>query len=86
MLKITPLLETFDVHRRPKEQKDAHMYRRYMRKGSSVLIVQKPHQRTGELTSGKIGAFLTNKPFHPRGIKVRLEDGTVGRVQKIIRY
>jgi uncharacterized repeat protein (TIGR03833 family) len=57
-----------------------------MRKGSSVLIVQKPHQRTGELTSGKIGAFLTNKPFHPRGIKVRLEDGTVGRVQKIIRY
>ncbi len=52
--------------------------------GSRVSIVQKQHQGTGELTEGIVADILTNSPTHPRGIKVRLESGEVGRVQEII--
>lgn len=52
--------------------------------GTKVLVVQKPHQRTGELTEGIVQDLLTNSMNHPRGIKVRLTSGIVGRVQKII--
>lgn len=48
--------------------------------GTSVSVVQKQDQGTGRLTSGTIAEILTNSSFHPRGIKVRLEDGTVGRI------
>lgn len=48
-----------------------------------VAIVQKQDQRTGRLTTGIVRDILTNSPQHPHGIKVRLADGTVGRVQKI---
>jgi uncharacterized repeat protein (TIGR03833 family) len=49
-----------------------------------VNIVQKHHQRTGELTEGIVKNLLTNSPNHPHGIKVRLETGEVGRVQEIL--
>ncbi|MCF6183253.1 MAG: YwbE family protein [Bacteroidales bacterium] len=52
--------------------------------GSEVEIVQKQHQRTGELTDGFVDKILTKSATHPHGIKVRLETGEVGRVQKII--
>ncbi|MDD2376643.1 MAG: YwbE family protein [Clostridia bacterium] len=52
--------------------------------GTKVLIVQKEHQRTGQLTEGIVKDLLTNSLNHPRGIKVRLTDGIIGRVQKII--
>lgn len=52
--------------------------------GTEVLIVLKKDQRTGKLTQGKIKDILTKKTFHSRGIKVRLEDGSIGRVQKIL--
>lgn len=52
--------------------------------GSKVLVVQKPHQRTGQLTEGIVKRILTNSPNHHHGIKVMLEDGVVGRVQKIL--
>lgn len=52
--------------------------------GVKVKIVQKPHQRTGQLTEGTVKDILTSSPVHPRGIKVRLTDGTVGRVQEVI--
>lgn len=52
--------------------------------GTKVLIVQKQHQKTGELTEGIVKDLLTNSPNHHRGIKVRLQSGIVGRVQKII--
>lgn len=52
--------------------------------GTKVLIVQKQHQPTGQLTEGVVANILTNSSFHPRGIKVRLTNGIVGRVQKII--
>jgi uncharacterized repeat protein (TIGR03833 family) len=45
--------------------------------------VQKQDQRTGELTEGIVADILTNSSNHPRGIKVRLESGEVGRVQAI---
>lgn len=52
--------------------------------GAKVLIVQKQHQKTGELTEGIVKDILTNSVNHHRGIKVRLQSGIVGRVQKII--
>jgi len=52
--------------------------------GSRVEVVLKEDQKTGTLTYGIVAEILTNSSFHPRGIKVRLEDGQVGRVQKII--
>jgi uncharacterized repeat protein (TIGR03833 family) len=52
--------------------------------GMLVNIVQKHHQRTGELTEGIVKVLLTNSPNHPHGIKVRLETGEVGRVQEIV--
>ena len=52
--------------------------------GSEVEIVQKQHQRSGELTEGIVNKILTKSPTHTHGIKVMLTDGTVGRVQNII--
>lgn len=52
--------------------------------GDEVEIVQKHHQRTGELTDGIVKRILTNSANHPHGIKVMLETGEVGRVKRII--
>ncbi len=52
--------------------------------GLEVDIVLKQDQGSGELTRGVVAEILTNSQFHPHGIKVRLEDGQVGRVQHII--
>lgn len=51
--------------------------------GVIVDIVLKADQRTGKLTRGVVKDILTNSQNHPRGIKVRLTDGQIGRVQKI---
>ena len=53
--------------------------------GLSVKIVLKQDQRTGKLTEGIVKDILTNSSSHPHGIKVRLEDGQVGRVKEIIK-
>jgi uncharacterized repeat protein (TIGR03833 family) len=58
--------------------------REQIKPGSQVLIVLKEDQRSGKLTQGIVKDILTNSPTHPHGIKVRLEDGKVGRVQKIL--
>jgi len=52
--------------------------------GLQVEIVQKHHQRSGELTSGIIKRILTKSSQHPHGIKVMLETGEVGRVKMIV--
>ena len=52
--------------------------------GAEVQIVLKQDQRTGELTHGLVQRILTKSSFHPHGIKVRLEDGQVGRVKEIL--
>ena len=51
--------------------------------GANVSIVLKQDQRSGALTHGVVAKILTNSPNHPHGIKVRLNDGQVGRVKKI---
>ena len=53
-------------------------------KGLQVDIVLKADQKTGKLTRGTVKDILTKSSFHPHGIKVRLEDGRIGRVQNII--
>ncbi|MDI4649516.1 MULTISPECIES: YwbE family protein [Cohnella] len=52
--------------------------------GLTVDIVLKQDQRTGKLTRGIVKDLLTNSATHPHGIKVRLQDGQVGRVQTIL--
>lgn len=52
--------------------------------GARVLIVLKKDQRTGALTEGIVKNILTKSPSHPHGIKVRLEDGQIGRVKEIL--
>ena len=52
--------------------------------GLEVDIILKKDQRTGARTRGVVKDLLTSSSFHSRGIKVRLEDGQVGRVIEII--
>ncbi|MEN7547633.1 YwbE family protein [Rapidithrix thailandica] len=58
--------------------------RKNIKPGLLVRIVLKKDQRTGELTEGVVKDILTKSPTHPHGIKVRLEDGDVGRVKEIV--
>ena len=55
-----------------------------IKQGLKVNIVLKQDQRSGNLTQGIVKDILTNSPTHPHGIKVRLQDGQVGRVQEIL--
>ncbi|MFS0836790.1 YwbE family protein [Paenibacillus sp. UNC499MF] len=59
--------------------------RNNIRAGLTVDIVLKQDQRTGKRTRGVVKDILTNSPNHPHGIKVRLTDGQVGRVQEIVQ-
>lgn len=61
-----------------------HRERKNIRAGLRVAIVLKQDQRTGKQTIGVVKDLLTNSNFHPHGIKVRLTDGQVGRVQEIL--
>lgn len=58
--------------------------KKYIKPGIRVKIVLKKDQKTGILTEGIVKTILTNSNVHHRGIKVMLEDGSVGRVQEII--
>lgn len=60
-----------------RHRKDIHI-------GLAVEVVQKHHQRSGELTGGIVKKILTSSPTHPHGIKVMLEGGIVGRVKNIL--
>ena len=51
--------------------------------GLHVLIVLKADQRSGKLTEGIVKDILTSSAVHPHGIKVRLENGLVGRVKEV---
>ncbi|AMC93623.1 hypothetical protein AOC36_06370 [Erysipelothrix larvae] len=52
--------------------------------GQKVNVILKQDQRTHKKTEGFVSKILTNSPNHPHGIKVRLEDGQVGRVCDIL--
>lgn len=58
-------------------------YRRDIYPGLEVAVVLKKDQRAGRLTEGVVQDILTSAPFHSRGIKVRLEDGQIGRVAEV---
>jgi conserved hypothetical protein len=58
--------------------------RERIKPGQTVQIVLKADQRTGKLTQGVVRDILTKSPQHPHGIKVRLTDGQVGRVKRIM--
>lgn len=82
MLIKRPILITDD-----KEEKRISMNgnrRKDIKVGQKVKVVEKKNQRTGELTEGVIQRILTNSPNHPHGIKVKLNDGIVGRVKEIV--
>lgn len=52
--------------------------------GTNVSIVLKADQRSGKRTQGVVKDILTSSAKHSRGIKVRLQDGQIGRVQEIM--
>lgn len=58
--------------------------RENLKPGINVAIILKKDQRSGVKTEGVVKDLLTNSKFHPHGIKVRLEDGQVGRVAEIL--
>ncbi len=58
--------------------------RKNIRPGLRVEIVLKKDQRSGKRTVGVVKDILTSSPYHSRGIKVRLEDGQIGRVQAVL--
>ncbi|MDQ0159948.1 YwbE family protein [Alkalibacillus salilacus] len=58
--------------------------REAIKPGATVDIVLKQDQRSGKLTRGTVKDLLTKSASHPHGIKVRLEDGQVGRVKNIV--
>jgi uncharacterized repeat protein (TIGR03833 family) len=51
--------------------------------GLEVDIILKKDQRSGKKTRGIVKDLLTSSAYHSRGIKVRLENGQVGRVADI---
>jgi uncharacterized repeat protein (TIGR03833 family) len=58
--------------------------RKNIRPGVRVEIVLKKDQRSGKRTVGVVKDILTSSAQHPHGIKVRLEDGQIGRVQTVL--
>lgn len=58
--------------------------RKNIQAGSRVKVVQKQHQRTGQLTEGVVKDILTKSAVHNRGIKVRLDNGIIGRVREVL--
>ncbi|RNJ77708.1 MAG: YwbE family protein, partial [Nitrosopumilus sp. H8] len=58
--------------------------RSQIRRGTFVGIETKIDQGTGKLTNGIAEIILTSSEIHPYGIKVRLEDGRIGRVKRIL--
>lgn len=57
--------------------------RKEIKIGQKVWAIEKRNYGTEDLTEGVVQRILTSAPFHPRGIKVMFEDGTVARVQRL---
>ncbi len=49
--------------------------------GDAVWVIEKKNYGTQDYTQGIVKDILTSVNNHPRGIKVRLMNGTIGRVQ-----
>lgn len=55
-----------------------------IRPGIAVMVELIKDKRTGKLTGGRVKEILTTSPNHPHGIKVKLENGLIGRIKQII--
>lgn len=55
-----------------------------IRPGIAVMVELSEDKRTGKLTGGRVLEVLTSAPVHPHGIKVKLDNGQIGRVKQII--
>jgi uncharacterized repeat protein (TIGR03833 family) len=53
--------------------------------GIDVLVELLKDKRTGRLTGGRVKEILTTAPIHPHGIKVKLENGLIGRIKQIVQ-
>ena len=58
--------------------------RKDIQPGVRVEIILKKDQRSGRRTAGVVKDILTSSAYHSRGIKVRLVDGQIGRVQAVL--
>ena len=54
----------------------------YPQIGDRVRVVQKKDYESGKLTQGTVQDILTKRVGHPRGTKVRLKGGIIGRIQE----
>jgi uncharacterized repeat protein (TIGR03833 family) len=77
---LTQLVIQFNIFVAPKVVFMDGQYRKDIYPGLKVAVILKKDQRSGRLTYGVVKDLLTSAAFHSRGIKVRLEDGQVGRV------
>jgi len=59
-------------------------HREDIKPGIEVMVELAEDKRTGRLTGGKVQEILTSAPIHPHGIKVKLDNGQIGRVKEII--
>jgi uncharacterized repeat protein (TIGR03833 family) len=75
---------TTNITRNPMAGLESGKRRDAIKTGILVDIIQKSDQRSGRLTRGRVKEILTSSATHPHGIKVRLEDGRVGRVAGIV--
>ncbi len=66
------------------QDKKSGLFRENIKPGSRVELVQKHHQRSGQLTEGVVSKLLTKSAQHPHGIKVMLDSGIVGRVKYVL--
>jgi len=57
-----------------------------IRPGISVMVELIEDKRTGRLTGGRVKEVLTTSPNHPHGIKVKLENGRIGRIKQIVSF
>ncbi len=55
-----------------------------LKPGEAVWIIEKENYGTNDYKQGIIAEILSPGEFHPRGIKVPLTDGSVGRVQWVM--
>jgi uncharacterized repeat protein (TIGR03833 family) len=55
-----------------------------IRPGITVMVELSEDKRSGRLTAGRVLKVLTSSPVHPYGIKVKLDNGQIGRVKQII--
>ncbi len=63
-----------------------NQFREAIRLGCKVAVIKKENQRSGVETFGVVSRLLTKSHYHPRGIKCMLDDGTVGRVTRILEF